>query len=142
MRSPTRRGLFGGIAAVAATPAVALPPPLHADAELLRLGEQLTLAWAQEKAAWAAAEGENNDDGPLTGNAFDMVDETGAIVNQIEGTPATTLAGVLVKMQAIAWCCDGEFMTIEDLVDSTQPTTNLLLVASLLRDLTAMGGSA
>lgn len=140
MRNPTRRGLFGGIAAVAAAPVAAASVPHHPDAELLQLGEQLIIAWRRENEGWAACKGENDDDGPLTTQALRLAAEAAGVVDQIEATPATTLLGVLVKMRALAWCRVGDPVTIEDLVAHGEPSTDMLVVVSLLRDLSAMGG--
>ncbi len=141
----TRRGLFGGVAALAVAPAIAPPTaasPPHLDAHLLRLGAMLTNAWAIENEAWVKACGENDDDGPNTVEANARTDATSEIVGRIEHLHALTLEGLRVKLRAVSWCRCGEPMTVKTFDRSETPATESRLLAGLIADLSAMGGGA
>ena len=146
MKNPSRRGLFGSVAALAAVPAVAAAaapsaPPPHLDAYLLRLDEMLATAWAIENEAWAKAEGEDDDDGPNTTIANACTEATGEIVDRIERVHALTLDGLRVKLRAILWCRDGRPVTARDLSYSGTPATETRVLVGLLADLSTMGGA-
>ena len=138
MRASTRRGLLGGVAVLATIPAGLTTAQPHPDAELLRLGVMLTEAWAAENEAWALGEGEMDDDAPNTARAFSLTDVTSAVVTGIENTRALTLDGLLVKMQAITWCRDGDLIGVDDLAQGGSPATETRLLAGLLADLSSM----
>ena len=99
------------------------------DAELLRLGQALDTASAAENAAFAAELGEEATEV--------LVERSAEIVRQIEALPAATLAGVLVKTRALAWSRLGDPFDADDL-GGGQPTTDVRLVISLIRDLRAI----
>jgi hypothetical protein len=112
--------LAGIAAAIPATPSVASIQP-HADAELLRLSEQLKAAWAVEEACVVASD-------------FDVAAEKSRqIVEQIERCTATTLGGFRVKALAVQWCWQGE----PDIQFGEDQTTDVRLAQSILRDLVA-----
>ena len=113
-----------------------------ADAELLQAGAEFEIANAREQAAWAPAELENDDDGPATRKAQSLNEVTGDIVDRIKRSQATTLAGVMVKIAALAWCRTAEPLTAEDLmaVPGERPTTDRYLISGIIRDLDAMRG--
>ena len=103
------------------------------DATLLRLGEQFEAAWKTETAAWYAKPYREKRAQKL--NAV-----TGEIVDEIKAIPATTHAGVLVKVRAMRWCRSDapvkpETFTLED---ENDPTTAMQLLVSLMADLYAM----
>jgi hypothetical protein len=141
--NPTRRALLAGVGAAAAPPAVAAPSAAaHPDAELIRLGDALDVAWAVENRAFEAAKGEHDDSGPLTLKAQKAQEAASEIVARVEAIPATSLAGVLVKVRAIAWCRDGDPITAEDLDDAADPATECRLIAGVLNDLARLTGAA
>jgi hypothetical protein len=113
--------------ALAVTSAVAAPNAA-ADAELIALGAELETAWAYQKTCADADE-----------ETFEAAwSASVAIVDKIEGLRASTFEGVRVKARAIHFCLSGE--TILDDVFSLgidPPTTDLRLVAGLLRDILA-----
>lgn len=120
------------------------PTELDHDAELLRLGALLDQAVAREKAAWMVAEGAGDDDA-LDKAAEAACAETGAIVDRIEVTPATTLPGLLVKLRAIAWCCSGgdpASIALGVHASISDETTDFRLLHSMLRDMSAIARSA
>lgn len=140
MSGPARRGILAAAGALATVPGAALTAlPLHTDAELLRLGAELDEALARQNAAWAASAGELNDEGPLTLKSHAAFDECGGIVDRIELVTATTLAGLLVKAKALAWCRSDDPMTAETFGD--HPTTDVRITASILADLRRLGGA-
>lgn len=145
--SPARswRGL-GGFLAVASIAAAStllghraagrgMPP----DAALLRLGEALRAARRRETAAWELADVEE-ETGPRTEHAQHRFQETRAIVRRIERQPAATLAGLLVKMRAVAWCRSDAPLEPEELgLDPAErQPTDLRLIAAVLRDLASI----
>lgn len=106
------------------------------DAAILKLGAALADALRREDAAWEAWRGSNNDNGPRTRKAQAAYQRTAAIIDQIERTPASTLPGLMIKLQALAWCRSGEPTTAADFIDlSDSPSTDTRLVAGLLNDL-------
>jgi hypothetical protein len=139
----TRRSFPAGTAAVAAISGPNIPtwptPTPHLDAQLLRLNAQPTDAWAQENHAWAVAEGEIDDDGPLTIRASEAGDVSEAIITRIENMPALTLDGLLVKLRAASWCRSGHAFSIWDLDQSQNPSRDIRLLASVIADLSSMG---
>ncbi len=93
-------------------------------------------AWATENEAWALVD--------ETGDALDalraneLFDITRDIVAQIEDEAALTLAGLLVKMRAIACCRGGHPMVVGDLAHGQAPSTDVRLAAGILGDLRGM----
>lgn len=131
---------FLGVQAVPAEARAATPVP-GADAELIRLGLLLDEAAAREAAAWAAyARAGHDDENEKIAEALNA--HTGAVVHQIEQLTSASVAGLLVKLRAIEWCCAGEPITAENLCDSRDPTTDMRLLASVVSDLAAMGRAA
>ncbi|UFZ02923.1 hypothetical protein LQG66_27230 [Bradyrhizobium ontarionense] len=63
---------------------------------------------------------------------------TGAIVARIEATPARTLAGLLVKVEAVRWCRTGD-LTDEELACEA---TDTRLCQTILLDLAAMASGS
>ena len=130
----------GAAAAIVTTgTAVSAQVPVHADAELLRLGSLMDAAAIAERDAWAASDLAEEDEGPAFMRARALQDRVHALVGQIEQHRAVTLAGLLVKMRAITWCCDGDTVSVKDLCPyAAHPTTDIRLLDGLLTDLTAM----
>jgi hypothetical protein len=64
------------------------------------------------------------------------------VVDAIEALPARTLQGLLIKARALTWCRCGQPVTAEELADRTCRTTDMELIAAIIADLTAMGGTA
>ena len=145
--SATRRGLLGGAAVLAAAPAALAAASPHPDAGLLRLGDLLEAAWAVEKAAYAAAEGIDPDDAPENLHATEMMERCGAIVDQITPIPATTYAGVQVKVRAASWCRNSEPFEVEEFDPyipgqaPSPPSPSARVLASLMTDLVAIGSA-
>lgn len=104
------------------------------DAELIRLGA--TLDDANNK--MRALEAELVDDGSdeASEHIYAAIAVASAIVDQIERLSATTLAGLKVKVRAIAWCHSDE--PFDDECFNEQGTTNVRLASSVMRDLMAM----
>ena len=114
-------------------------PPISPDAAILKLGTALAEALRREDTAWEAWRGANDDNGPRTRNAKAAYQRTASIIDQIERTPASTLPGLMIKLQALAWCRSGEPTTAADFIDlSDSPSTDIRLVAGLLNDLIRM----
>ncbi len=113
----SRRGMIGAALAASAVPATFVIP----DAALVALGERLRAAWASESALFA-----REAPGPACDAAYAA---SKRIVGEIEGTQATTLAGLRVKALAISWCWGGTPFADED------ATTDKRLMISLLDDL-------
>jgi hypothetical protein len=145
----SRRALAAGVALapVAGLPAIAKAIPASAtcvDAELLALGRELDIAYADETAV-----SQRVDDGIAP---FDEVDtavaRTSAIVGKIIEIKAQTLEGLLVKARALDWCHSGEFDGLAESVGSisvqsgkiivAKPTTDHLVGDSILFDLIAL----
>jgi len=73
--------------------------PINQDAELLKLGEDLRIAWLRERVMV------NETDG----DAFEAACAASAeIVRRVEAIKATTLAGLRVKALAVLWCRVGD----------------------------------
>lgn len=102
------------------------------DARLLELGQCLDEAWARERETCNAikAHGHDNPCDELEA-AFDTAYKVcGGVVDEIMAMPASTLEGLKVKARAVSWCHSGEEVILGD-----QNTTDMRLVASILRDL-------
>lgn len=143
---PSRRGLLAGSATallagatvVATGPAAACRP----DDELLRLGDLLHAAVARENAAWADADALHaDDDDEAAVRAKALTARSCSIVDRIEQERATTLAGLLVKIQAVDWCGCGDTDLLEMFDAGQHPSTDVRLVVGLWCDLRAMGSS-
>ncbi len=124
----------------AAPPSVIAALPCR-DAKLIGLGHALRQAWAEENEAWALAEDEEDDDGPKTLRASRLTKVTAAIAREAVRYQATTLAGVLVKVTALAWCRSGDPWEVEDVNPFGFPSTSTAVLAGLLNDLQAMRGA-
>ena len=122
------------------------PAAVSPDAELLRLGDLLEAAWADEKAAYAAAEGVDDDDAPENIHVTEMAERCSDTVDQITLIPATTLVGVQVKVRAASWCRDCEPFEVDEFdpyipgQEPSPPSTSARVLASLMTDLVAIGG--
>jgi hypothetical protein len=146
MNAPTRRGLLGGAAVLAAAPIIPSVAATNPDATLLRLGAELDTAYAAENEAWTAA-GDVDDDHPMHVLADKLGEVTGGIVDLIEAERAATLAGLLVKTRAVRWCRTGDAAGPE--IFGRYPwinrslATDERLIISLMADLyTMVGGPA
>ena len=146
MIRPTRRGLLGGAAVLAAAPvaSAAVPTQAHPDADLLRLCVDLAVAIGREDAAWADVDAfatSDHDDDPYRVLASERTDDVGDIVKLIGEVPATTLDGLLVKLRAILWCQSGdvfEAVNLEIGMGEGPPSTHSVVLAGLLNDMVAM----
>ncbi len=126
--SMTRRSFVtspvsASVSASAAAMALSTPYP---DAELVRLGRDLNEAWQAERLAGDEA-------------VEEAVLRCCDIVMRIEGQPATTFAGLGIKVLALSWCHDGDPLAWASLCAST---TDRRLVASILNDIMTAGGMA
>ena len=145
MSAPTRRGLLGGVAVLAAAPVTLVAS--NSDVDLLRLGGLLEAAWAAEKVAWAAAEGIDPDDAPENLHVDEMVERSQEIVDQIALVPATTYAGVQVKVRAASWCRNCEPFEVEEFDPyipgqvPSPPSPSARVLVSLMTDLVAIGSA-
>lgn len=110
------------------------------DADLLDLGRQLRAAWAAENETAAKWAGTYTAEAARATTA--AADTTRAIAERIEKLPATTLAGVRVKVDAVSWCCSGEPFEDDTFCHYAKPTTEVRIVSSILRDLLAMPAAA
>jgi hypothetical protein len=132
---------------VAASTVVAAPFASHnPDEALVSLGRDLASAWAHETATAEAcmaafdarsANSALHADWQRVEKISDEAYETAsAIVRKIEELPAHSLAGLMVKVEAVRWCrsCD-----LADAELSEAPTDERLLQAMLL-DLASIGG--
>ncbi|MET7242480.1 hypothetical protein ABZT49_03870 [Methylobacterium sp. EM32] len=113
-------------ASIAAPADVMAPTDAIPDAELISLGHDLNEAWKAERVAVDEA---------VEGAVLRCCD----IVKRIERQPATTLAGLTIKVLALSWCHDGDPLAWASLCAST---TDRRLVASILTDIMAAGGTA
>lgn len=135
--APTRRrlaGMLAASAAMAAPTSQALATPAH-DAELIGLGRELAVAWQAENATVASI------DGDFSQAAQDTLDtaceRTSDIVSRIEDLHATTLAGLKVKLLALAWTRNSEPLDAASLFEKGQATTDQRLIAGILQDIQA-----
>ena len=104
--------------------------PDDADAELLRLGEDLEASWrgmqALEKAPPPFAAAEGND-------LFEIAAEKNTkLLEAVCDAPATTLAGLRVKARAVLICHAGDWRSV--VADFTK-TSDFRLAGSILGDL-------
>ncbi len=129
-RTALAGGLIGAAGLIAGSAGAALSAS-HPNSEMLVLGRQFEIAWADEQRAWNAgtAAADKQTRRALTAQAEELSERTSAIISQIEARQATTLEELRVKARAVSWCCCG------DLTDFDQKTTDMRLVASILRDL-------
>lgn len=90
----TRRAVVAGIPAiVASTPVSAIAGADHADAELIRLGEELRMAHQRERALSDATDEE-----------WSVANRTcQGLAERIVAIPATSLAGIKAKARAVYW---------------------------------------
>jgi hypothetical protein len=144
---PKRRALFasippaitvGAILSVANAEMVVTAKP---DAELIELGHQLQVAWAQEKELFALCRDSISD--CTEGEADAVWKEAGAaheacskIVASMEELQAHTLAGIRVKVMALSWTHNGEEFSPDFFGGDA---TDFCLAAQIMRDLSAMG---
>ncbi len=135
MALASSRALLGTTGIIVAGPAVSSKVPDH---DTVRLGHLLEESWRLENAAWEAAKGENDDEGPNTIMADEQTEVSSAIVGKIEATSVATLAGVLVKVRAIFWCRNDDPFTPGCLGSDGSPATETRLLVGLMRDLQRM----
>ena len=128
-----RRAFLAASAALPVTGAVAeavagLPAETTtADAELLRLGDELDRAWAHEKALI---------DSETWGDTYETAYEASrAVVGQIEQQQAHTLEGLRVKARAVMWCHQGDEMDGEPFSLTENQTTDVRLAESIVLEL-------
>jgi hypothetical protein len=127
--------LVGGAVTLADRAEAASTSP---DAELIALGAELRTAWAIERDAYSRHEGNDTPEVEEMLGAF--VTATKAVVDKIEALRATTLEGLKVKALAISWAHCGEPIEDRDFAFNHQyVTTDVRLVASIIRDLLATG---
>ncbi|WP_181704451.1 hypothetical protein [Chthonobacter albigriseus] len=110
------------------------------DAELLALGAELDAAWERERLAFDvsnAADKASSPDADHLDDVWDkLVDQAGEIVHRIIPLQATTLAGVMVKVRAVAWCYCGK---PEDIItDDEHYMSDVHLALGIARDLSLM----
>jgi hypothetical protein len=134
--SPHRRAILQSIvslpivAAPVAAAAYSANSAPNADAELIALGVRLDEAWAHERSLENATH--------IFEDAYEAAnDVSGEIVERIGKLTAITLAGAKMKAKAIWWCCSGEEIKDNCFSYNDNPTTDLRLVAGLVRDLRA-----
>lgn len=103
-----------------------------ADVALVVLGQELE---RREAAFQAALETPHRD---LDSTIDAHCESVGEIAQEIVATPAKTLAGLMVKAKALAWCLGEE--SIEDVLEE-QGTTDDQLAYSIVRDLLRMAAN-
>ena len=133
----------GAVAARTVLPIAARAEASNPDAELLRLGASFRAARPAELAAWEHADGENDDDGPLTKQASALSSEIAAVVDRIARLRATTLPGLLVKMLALDWLACGDPVTPDLFWHPFKgpPAEDEMLILSIMSDLEALAGT-
>ncbi|MCW2273318.1 hypothetical protein GJ654_04300 [Rhodoblastus acidophilus] len=93
------------------------------DAELIRLGTEFKNEWKKERVATAAAPEHMPD------NEFSLLWKPCLeLAEQIFAFRATTMVGIKIKAETLAWCCGG-------LGSMSEETTYDRLLNSMLRDL-------
>ena len=117
-----------------------IPGTCKPDAELLRLRSEFERARAIEQEAWAISEG--SDSHELFDKAKALSDCTHAIIEKIEQEQSSTLDGLMLKVHALLHCTFGDPITIECLSGAYQNTTDMRLVVSIIKDLTAIASAA
>jgi hypothetical protein len=142
--TPSRRGFLNHIGAVGALAAIFQatgPSGAASDADLLHLGRLLREASAAEQAAWLAAGAADGDPDAAEAQALNAL--SAEIVERIAATQATTLAGLRVKLDGIAWCRAWEPWTRADLdLAYSDCPLETQLCAGVARDLTLMRAPA
>ena len=112
------------------------------DAALLALGEQFEAAWEHQLAAEAACEQQYDACGQVAAELNQRMNAASEaatrLCNQIADRPAATLAGVLVKVRAVACIYQGEGLR-ENGFDEHN-TTDHRLVGSILCALQRLDG--
>jgi hypothetical protein len=121
--TPTRRLFLGAGSAAAVFGAVGAAAHSCPDAELIRLGHEFKAAWATEKAGFSR---EVSD-----ATATELIKPCTDLARRIEGIPAKTLHGLMVKAEVVNWCHCADFDGFED-------TTDLRVAAGIIRDLLAL----
>lgn len=121
--------LKAGIVVAATSHTAALAPALAADdSHLIALGEQLKVAWAEEKRCDPLGR-----DPDAFERAYAISDR---LVDAIEAVPAQTLAGLQVKALAVAWCYGS------DKIELDGDTTDVRISSSIIRDLLSYSAAA
>jgi hypothetical protein len=141
--APPRRLLLAlaGLGPIAAFPAVASAISADGDAALIRIGARFDPAAAKWQEALDLCEREDTPENEAAANAARAV--TAAIVHEIETLQACTTVGLQVKLRALLWCGCGDLPSAQDLAGpfTSQPTTDMRLIAGILQDIHAMGGA-
>ena len=127
-----RQALGLPVAASAAIAAFGHTSSSLPDLPLLALGKEFEAAWAHELEAYNGADDSDSDDTPLAR----AIKATSELVDRIISEPATTHAGFRVKARAICWCRDVKEVA-ENEFDGRAPSTDMRLIAVLLRDVLA-----
>ena len=114
------------------------------EAYLLALGALFEAANARERAAYADAEGAD-EDAPRNKIADLLNDATSSIVNQILLAHAISIDGVLVKVRAVHWCRSGDEVGPEVFgyysgLQQGSETLDERLIVGVLADLYRMAG--
>lgn len=114
--------------------------PVHSpDAQLVDLGEMLRIAQEEERAVNRRWDGVSSPQGDA--EIATASDRCRAIVELIEATCARSLAGLLAKARALAWCRQGDLFDAEDIseIDFGQKrTTDTRIALGIANDLLAM----
>jgi hypothetical protein len=104
----------------------------QADLELLALGAEFEKSLIDTDRLFALVErGADRD-----AKCDEAHSQTSSLARQIEAVPATTLAGLQVKARAVFWTHCGE--PVDQNFFDEDPTTDLRLAASIIRDLLAL----
>jgi hypothetical protein len=122
---------LAGAAATAASASAGKPH--HPDAELLRLGQELERAWAEERAVIAATADSYTHEADEYTDAMAAI--TSAIVERVEAIRALTIDGLFVKARAIQWCRDSDAFERDEYEGGT---TDVRLACSIADDLMLM----
>ncbi len=135
MISPTRRGLLGGSAALAAAPVAAQATPLpHPDADLLALAERFVAHERLVQAMPCDAE-TDAEEAAQEAEHHRLLDHKHALVMQMGELRATTAEGIAARARCLAvHNADGAHS-----MDAPDTTTGRLL-RWLMRDVAAVGG--
>jgi hypothetical protein len=107
------------------------------DHELLVLGAAMEESWTAENRHDAATRDDFSQQACDEHEAICAI--TSSIVDRICALQATTLAGLLVKARAVSWCHCGDAIEINSFAVKYGATTDVILAASLTRDLLQMG---
>lgn len=114
--------------------------PVHSpDAQLVDLGEMLRIAHEEERAVSKRWDGIDSPQGDAEVAAAN--DRCRAIADLIEATCAHSLAGLMAKARAVAWCRNDDPFSASDISDADfgpKKTTDMRIALGIANDLMAM----